>query len=91
MLKFEVSDLQTRSPSRPPADNMEVVYVYQRKRKEFGKQPLFSDRPAEVTASFPPDHSYMKNYVERNPCHTEAQATHEISEHEVILFYSGQH
>ncbi|KAI8915968.1 WD40-repeat-containing domain protein [Gorgonomyces haynaldii] len=62
---------------------MEVVYVYQRKRKEFGKQPLFADKPAELTVSVPPDPSLMKNYVERNPCHLEVQATAEKSEHEV--------
>jgi dynein intermediate chain 2 len=62
---------------------MEVVYVYQKKRKDFGRQTLFSDRPAELTASIPPDPSYTKNYVERNPCHIEVQASSEKSEHEV--------
>jgi dynein intermediate chain 2 len=62
---------------------MEVVYVYQRKRREFGKQPLFSDKLAELSCSISPDPTYMKNYVERNPCHLEVQATAEKSEHEV--------
>jgi dynein intermediate chain 2, axonemal len=62
---------------------MEVVYVYQRKRREFGKQPLFADKPADLSCSITPDASYMKNYVERNPCHLEIQASAEKSEHEV--------
>ncbi len=68
-----------------------MVYVYQRKRKDFGKQPLFSDRAAELTVSIPPEPSYMKNYVERNPCHFEVQASAEKSEHEVWSFQTGQY
>jgi dynein intermediate chain 2 len=64
---------------------MEIVYVYQKKRSEFGKQALLSDRPAEVSLSIPPDPAYIKNYVERNPTHTEIQATPDKSEHEVII------
>ena len=62
---------------------MEIVYVYQKKRSEFGKQALLSDRPAEVSLTISPDPAYMKNYVERNPTHTEIQATPDKSEHEV--------
>ena len=62
---------------------MEIVYVYQKKRSEFGKQPLLSDRLGEVSLSIPPDPAYMKNYTERNPTHTEVQATPDKSEHEV--------
>ncbi|KAI8850615.1 WD40-repeat-containing domain protein [Chytridium lagenaria] len=62
---------------------MEIVYVYQKKRKEFGRQPTFSDRLAEVTLNIPPDHEYMRHYVERNPCHVEIQSAPEKSEHEV--------
>ncbi|KAJ3116690.1 Dynein intermediate chain 2, axonemal [Phlyctochytrium bullatum] len=62
---------------------MEIVYVYQKKRKEFGRQPTFSDRVAEVMLCIPPDPGYMRNYVERNPCHVEIQSAPEQSEHEV--------
>ncbi|KAL2916816.1 hypothetical protein HK105_203595 [Polyrhizophydium stewartii] len=62
---------------------MEIVYVYQRKRKDFGRQPLFSEKPAELSVSVPPDPSYMKNYAERNPCQAEVQCAPEKSEHEV--------
>lgn len=63
---------------------MEIVYVYQKKRKAFGKQALFTDKPAEVALSIAPDPSYLKNYTERNPTHNEAQCCTEKSEHEVF-------
>ena len=62
---------------------MEVVYVYQRKRREFGRQPLFSKKLAELNVSIIPDPAYMKNYVERNTCQAEIQCVPEKSEHEV--------
>ncbi|KAJ3016496.1 UNVERIFIED_CONTAM: Dynein intermediate chain 2, axonemal [Siphonaria sp. JEL0065] len=62
---------------------MEIVYVYQRKRREFGKQTNFRDRWCETGASIPPDPGYIKNYVERNPCFAEVQSVPEKSEHEV--------
>ncbi|KAJ1340367.1 hypothetical protein BSLG_005009 [Batrachochytrium salamandrivorans] len=62
---------------------MEIVFVYQRKRKEFGRQTLFTERPAELTVNIPPEPTYIKNYVERNPCHAEVQCAPEKSEHEV--------
>ena len=63
---------------------MEIVYVYQRKRKEFGKQTHFRDRPAvDLTTNLPPDPSYSRNYVERNTGSVEVQCVPEKSEHEV--------
>ena len=65
---------------------MEIVYVYQKKRKEFGKQAMLSDKAAEIALSIAPDPSYIKNYIERNPTHTEAQCCPDKSEHEVISY-----
>jgi hypothetical protein len=62
---------------------MEIVYVYQKKRKEFGKQAMLAEKAAEVSLSIAPDPAYIKNYVERNPSNTEAQACPDKSEHEV--------
>ena len=61
---------------------MEVVYVYQRKRKDFGRQAIFHERPAELTVNIAPDSTYMANYVVRNPCHSEVQRVPDMSEHE---------
>ncbi|KAJ3091761.1 Dynein intermediate chain 2, axonemal [Quaeritorhiza haematococci] len=65
---------------------MEIVYVYQRKRKDYGRQTNFRDRLAtsnELAVNIPPDPKYIRYYVERNPCHTEVQSAPENSEHEV--------
>jgi dynein intermediate chain 2 len=62
---------------------MEIVYVYQKKRKDFGKQPLFADRLAEITTAIAPDPAYIKNFTERNPSHSEVQCCPDKSEHEV--------
>lgn len=65
---------------------MEIVYVYQRKRKEFGRQPVLRDRLAtDLSTNILPDPSYTKNYVERNPISVEVQCVPEKSEHEVRL------
>ncbi|KAM4691857.1 dynein axonemal intermediate chain 2 [Rhinophrynus dorsalis] len=62
---------------------MEIVYVYTRKRSEFGRQCNFSDRPAELHVDILPDPTQALNFIERNPCDTAIQCTHDMSEHEV--------
>ncbi|RXN02170.1 Kinesin-like protein KIF19 [Acipenser ruthenus] len=62
---------------------MEIVYVYTKKRSEFGRQCNFSDRPAELHVDILPDPSQMDNYIERNPCDNPTQCAQEMSEHEV--------
>ncbi|KAI9326661.1 WD40-repeat-containing domain protein [Zopfochytrium polystomum] len=62
---------------------MEIVYVYQRKRKEFGKQTTFRTRHAELSTHIVPDPAYMRNYGERATCQFEVQSVPEKSEHEV--------
>ncbi|KAJ3384875.1 Dynein intermediate chain 2, axonemal [Lobulomyces angularis] len=62
---------------------MEIVYVYQKKRKEFGKQTLFSDKLAELTNEILPDPSLAKNFIERVECNVETQSLPDKSEHEV--------
>ncbi|KAI9223721.1 WD40-repeat-containing domain protein [Blastocladiella britannica] len=63
---------------------MEIVYVYQKKRREFGRQPLLADRAPDLAVHIPSDPSYGEaNYVERNPITVELMATNDMSEHEV--------
>jgi len=62
---------------------MEIVYVYQKKRKEFGKQPLFRNKPAWQSVDIAPDPSYMENLTEKKFCSKECQCVPEQSEHEV--------
>lgn len=62
---------------------MEIVYVYTKKRREFGRQCNFSDRPAEVHVDIPSDSDYLHNYCQRNPITRGVQCTPEMSEHEI--------
>ncbi|MBN3307577.1 DNAI2 protein, partial [Amia calva] len=62
---------------------MEIVYVYTKKRSEFGRQCNFSDRPAELHVDILPDPTQAVNFIERNPCDTPTQCIQEMSEHEV--------
>ena len=63
---------------------MEIVYVYTKKRSEFGRQCNFSDRQAELHVDIPPDEKLANDYIERNPCDTGIQCGQEMSEHEVM-------
>ncbi|CAH1794607.1 unnamed protein product [Owenia fusiformis] len=62
---------------------MEIVYVYTKKRAEFGRQCNFSDRPAELHVDITPDPSLLENFIERNPVDSKIQCAQEMSEHEV--------
>ncbi|KAM6377237.1 LOW QUALITY PROTEIN: kinesin-like protein KIF19 [Pluvialis apricaria] len=62
---------------------MEIIYVYTRKRSEFGRPCSFSDRPAKVNVDIPPDPSMASNFVLRNPVDSYVQHTSDMSEHEV--------
>ncbi|KAK0684717.1 DNAI2 protein, partial [Pygoscelis papua] len=62
---------------------MEIIYVYTRKRSEFGRPCSFSDRPAKVNVDIPPDPSMAGDFVLRNPVDSYVQHTSDMSEHEV--------
>lgn len=62
---------------------MEIVYVYTKKRAEFGRQCNFTDRSAELHVDILPDPSLAENFVERNPVDTGIQCVQEMSEHEI--------
>ena len=62
---------------------MEIVYVYTKKRAEFGRQCNFSDRPAELHVDIVPDKTLAESFIERNPVDTATQNVQEMSEHEV--------
>ncbi|KAM4824546.1 dynein axonemal intermediate chain 2 [Urocitellus parryii] len=61
---------------------MEIVYVYVKKRSEFGKQCNFSDRQAELNIDIPPNPELATQFVERNPVDTGVQCSASMSEHE---------
>lgn len=62
---------------------MEIVYVYVKKRSEFGKQCNFSDRQAELNIDIPPNPELAEQFVERNPVDVGVQCSTSMSEHEV--------
>jgi hypothetical protein len=65
------------------ASTMEIVYVYVKKRSEFGKQCNFSDRHAELNIDISPNPELAAQFVERNPVDTGIQCSTSMSEHEV--------
>ena len=67
---------------------MEIVYVYTKKRSEFGRQCNFSDRPAELHVNIVPEPHITADFIERDPCDTAIQCAQEMSEHEVGLLYT---
>ncbi|NXH66654.1 DNAI2 protein, partial [Hydrobates tethys] len=62
---------------------MEIIYVYTRKRSEFGRPCSFSDRPAKVSVDIPPDPSMAGGFILRNPVDSYVQHASDMSEHEV--------
>ncbi|XP_036197654.1 dynein intermediate chain 2, axonemal [Myotis myotis] len=61
---------------------MEIVYVYVKKRSEFGKHCNFSDRQAELHIDIPPNPELAEQFMERNPVDTGIQCSTSMSEHE---------
>mmetsp|Transcript_30238 Transcript_30238/g.59057 ORF Transcript_30238/g.59057 Transcript_30238/m.59057 type:complete len:567 (+) Transcript_30238:151-1851(+) len=62
---------------------MEIVFVYPRLRKDFGRAPKFNDMPADVFSETLPNPEMLGEYVERNPTDVAIQCIPEYSEHEV--------
>lgn len=62
---------------------METQYVYTKPRSEFGRQCIFTDRPAEIVLDISPNSNELQNYIERSPCEMASQCVKEMSEHEV--------
>ena len=62
---------------------MEIVHVYTKKRSEFGRQPLFADRPTQSNVSIEPDDTKRGEYIDKDPVDMAIQCGPEMSEHEV--------
>eukprot|EP01048_Picozoa_sp_COSAG05_P023705 COSAG05_NODE_5244_length_1227_cov_6.901596_1_plen_158_part_10 len=61
---------------------MEIVYVYTKKRKEFGRHTgHFTDRAAQVEFDIPPNAEVSENFMEKNPCVLEMHCIPAFSEH----------
>ncbi|XP_022603131.1 dynein intermediate chain 2, axonemal [Seriola dumerili] len=62
---------------------MEIVHVYTKLREEFGRQAIFSDRPAELLVDVLPDPSLGLQFIEKTPRDQALQACLDMSEHQV--------
>ena len=62
---------------------MEIVHVYTKRRAEFGRQCLLSDRPAELLADVLPDPSLGMEFIRKTPRDQALQACRDMSEHQV--------
>lgn len=62
---------------------MEIVYVYTKKRSDFGRQCNFSDRAAELHVDISPDDNALEDFIERDPVDIGIQCVQEMSEHDV--------
>ena len=75
---------------------MDIQYVYTKKRLEFGRQVQFTDRPVEIIADIQPNPELVQEYIARNPVDVAIQNAKEFSEHWVrvkcfevfVLFFS---
>lgn len=59
------------------------MYVYTKKRSEFGRQPLFTDTSAQLIIDIEPDPLLKDDFIEKDPVDVALQYVPEMSEHEV--------
>lgn len=62
--------------------NNDLQYVYQKERKEFGKQCLFSDKKF-LMVSIPSNHDEFNDYILRNPVEEGTQLNKQFALSEV--------
>ncbi|XP_055703785.1 dynein intermediate chain 3, ciliary-like [Phlebotomus papatasi] len=60
------------------AIRMEIQYVYQKERRDFGKQCFFADKN-ELLFSEGPNRGTFKEYIQRNPMDRETQKSRQMS------------
>ncbi|ESN96476.1 hypothetical protein HELRODRAFT_156024 [Helobdella robusta] len=61
---------------------MEIMYVYSKRRSEFGRQCSFSDRPAELLCDIPVDPVLRSSFIDKNPVDVSIDCGPSYSEHE---------
>ncbi|XP_060520250.1 dynein axonemal intermediate chain 2 isoform X2 [Cylas formicarius] len=60
---------------------MDITYGYQKKRSEFGRQCLFSDKGPDLIDHYPSNKKLTKEYILRDPVHRSTQWAPVQSEH----------
>lgn len=62
---------------------MEIQYVYQKKRSEFGRQCLFSDKGPDLIDNYPSNKRNLWEYILRDPVDSYTQYAPVQAEHEI--------
>lgn len=62
---------------------MEIVYVYQKQRKDFGRHGEFTELDADVVCDIQPDDALAADFIDRNPRGSGCHCVPELSESEV--------
>ncbi|XP_077593361.1 dynein axonemal intermediate chain 2 [Stigmatopora nigra] len=62
---------------------MEIIYEYSKPRSDFGRQCLFSDRPAELIADVSPDSELALQFMPKSSRVHALQCSWDMSEHQV--------
>nr|XP_023025505.1 dynein intermediate chain 2, axonemal [Leptinotarsa decemlineata] len=60
---------------------MEIQYAYQKKRSEFGRQCMFSDKGPDLIDNFPSDRKLYKDYILKDPVSRSTQCAPIQAEH----------
>ncbi|XP_031353490.1 dynein intermediate chain 3, ciliary-like [Photinus pyralis] len=61
---------------------MEVQYVYQKKRTEFGRQCVFSDKGPDLIDNYPSNWVLLENYILKDPFSQGTQCNSILAEHD---------
>lgn len=64
---------------------MEIVYVYTKKRSDFGRQACFSDVPPFPCIDYQPEPALRNDYIYKDPVDIAIQNVSTMSEHEVFM------
>ncbi|XP_051907210.1 dynein axonemal intermediate chain 2 isoform X1 [Hippocampus zosterae] len=62
---------------------MEIVHEYSKPRRDFGRQCLFSDRPAELVADVAPNPDLALQFMPRGSSGQALQCSQDMSEHQI--------
>nr|XP_043874818.1 dynein axonemal intermediate chain 2 [Solea senegalensis] len=62
---------------------MEIVHVYTKLRAHFGRQCVFTDRPADLLVDVQPEPSVTERFILRRPREGALQVCRDMSEHQV--------
>lgn len=66
---------------------MEIFHVYQKRRGDFGRQCLFSDRQTELLVDILPEPSLGLQFMEKTPRDRALQVGWDTSEHHVSGYF----